>query len=159
MIKAHVKTTEKVSGGYKKFAQQAKFLRGAYVTIGIHEDAGAYPDGTSVVQVALWDEFGTETSPERSFFRSTLDRKEGQINQWREEMIKKIVDGEMTVEKALETLGFRIREMIKNTIQSNVPPPNAPSTLDHKKREGVAPRTLMESTLLLRSVEYKVVLK
>lgn len=137
----------------KEFAK----ARNAYATVGIHEDAGEYEDGTSVVQVALYNEFGTEHIPSRPFIRSAVLGKEATINAWRIEVIRRIMLGEISVRKALEILGFRLREMIRNNINANMPPPNAPSTAAHKVREGVAPRALVETGLLLRSVEFRVV--
>lgn len=159
MIKAKVKVSEKGKAEWDKFRKEMAKIKGSHVTVGIHEGAGEYDDGVSVVQVALWNEFGTEHSPERSFIRSTLDGHIHDVNEWREDLLEKIMEGKITTQKALETIGFRLRELIKNKINSNVPPVNAPSTVAHKKREGVAPRTLVETGLMLRSIEFRVVLK
>ena len=139
-------------------AELAKYSE-AYVTIGVHEGAGSYKDGQSVVEVALWNEFGTETIPERSFIRSTMDNQEEKINQLRDHALNQIVAGAFTIEKALEFMGLNIQMLIQNTIKSNMPPPNAPSTLKAKERKGVPARTLIETGLLLRSITYKVHLK
>lgn len=159
MFKPKIEIKEKNKDSEKKLKDVFQKMGKSFVTIGVHENAGQYEDGTSVVQVALWNEFGTEHIPERSFFRSTLDKHEDQINSWRKEAIEKIIDGKETPEHALESIGFKIRELIKNTILSNVPPPNADSTAAHKRAEGVPVRTLVETNLLLRSVEYHVVMK
>lgn len=157
MLKAKATVTEKGTSHWEAFRKSIDQLKGAYVSVGITENE--YEDGTSVILVALWNEFGIENIPSRPFIRSVMDGKIELINKWRKEVLGKILDGKMTVEKGLETLGFRIRELIKNQINSNMPPPNADSTAARKRAKGVAPRTLVESTLLLRSVEYKVVLQ
>ncbi len=117
-----------------KIREMLKKYKEAYVSIGIHEDAGVYPgqNPPSVVEVALWNEFGTETSPSRSFIRSTMDEKESLINKWREEMIDNILFKEWTVEKALTAMGFRIQILVQNKIKSNVPPPLKESTAREK---------------------------
>lgn len=170
MIKVKVQTTLKSSNA-KKLREVLKRSKGAYVTVGIHSDAGAYEDGTPVFKVALWNEFGTKTAPERSFFRSTLHEKTEQINRWREEAIQNILEKGWTPERALEMLGFRVKVLIQNKIKSNVPPPNAPSTIAAKQHAGVSPKsgfkagfegrtsTLINSGLMLRSVGYKVFAK
>lgn len=152
------KITFEVKGdkAHAELLKRAKELKRAFLTVGIHEDAGVYADGVSVVEVALWSEFGTETAPERSFIRSTLEERAGLINQWRIELLGKVIDGTMTVTVAMNALGFRLRELIRAKINSNVPPPNAPSVAARKRAKGLAPRTLVESGLLLRSVEYRV---
>lgn len=158
MIRPKIKVTEKNKGEWDKFRKRMKSVKGSYVSIGIFEGAGEYEDGTSVIQVGFWNEFGTENIPSRPFIRSALDGKVGLINKWREDLVHQIMEGKITPEKALESLGFRIRELIKNNINSNMPPPNAASTAAHKQAQGIAPRTLVETTLLLRSIEYKVVM-
>lgn len=144
---------------WDKALKELKKANGSYVTVGIHEGAGSYSDGEDVVNVALWNEFGTDTIPERSFFRSAIDGNEDKINAWREEALVNIIENGWTSEKALEMIGFRIQVLVQNKIQSDVPPPNAKSTTDEKVRKGVAPRTLLDTRLMLRSVTYKVVTK
>lgn len=159
MIRPKVSVKEKGKSGWTKATKEIEKLKDAYVSVGLHEDAGAYDSGVSVVQVGLWNEFGTETAPERSFLRSTVDEHAADLNRWRAELLHKIMAGEETAEHALETLGFRVRELVRNKINSNVPPPNAPSTVAAKRHAGVPPRTLVNTTLLSRSIEYKVVVK
>lgn len=156
-IHTKVKGQERVDRIRKVLAQYKE----AFVSVGIHEDAGVYPGSNppSVVEVALWNEFGTETSPERSWLRSTIDQNAGKINEWREEMIGNILEKGWTVQKALETIGFRIQLLLQNKIKSNVPPPLAPSTANYKQAQGRPVVTLIDTGLMLRSVTYKVHLK
>lgn len=159
MIKLKIKTTvigKEATERFKKIIHQYSH---AYVTIGVHEGAGSYDNGVSVVEVALWNEFGTETTPSRSFIRSTMDDKEQVINQWRDEMIANILFKQWTVEKALEAMGFRIQLLIQNKIKSNVPPALADSTMRAKIKKGRPAVTLIDSGLLLRSITYKVHIK
>lgn len=154
----HPKITVKTNKArLQKLKAEFERAKGAYVAVGVHEGAGEYDDGPSVVQVALWNEFGTHNIPSRPFIRSAIHGKVAEINAWRAEVIKKILSGDMTIKKALEVIGFRLRETIRNNINSNMPPPNAPSVVAYKKSQGIAPRTLVETALLLRSVEFKVV--
>lgn len=157
MIRASGKMTLKKNGpDIQKILDQC---RGAYVTIGVHEDAGQYDSGVSVVEVAMWNEFGTTNIPERSFLRSTFDENATKINQWRELAIQNILTKGWSVEKALEMIGFRVMTLVQNKIKSNVPPPLAKSTAEKKLQNGIAPRTLIDSGLLLRSITYKVYVK
>lgn len=158
MIRARVSFKIKGDDAHKKLIARVKELKRSFVTVGVHDGAGEYAGrDVSVIQVALWNEFGTETIPSRPFIRSVVYGKENLINQWRVELLGKVIDGSMTTAKALEAIGFRIRELIKRQINSNMPPPNAPSTARRKRAKGVPVRTLVETTLLLRSIEYRVV--
>jgi hypothetical protein len=144
---------DKTADVFKKLKQ----LKTGYVTIGLHGDAGKYEDGTDVVTVGLWNEFGTESIPERSFFRTAIDGNQQKINAWREEMLKNIFENNWSVEKALKAIGLRIQILVQNKIKSNVPPPNAPSTDEAKTLAGVGHKTLINTGLMLRSVTFKVV--
>jgi hypothetical protein len=156
LIRSKISTKVKGQEMVKQFLERIGKGADSYVSVGVHEGAGSYPDGQSVVEVALWNEYGTRTVPERSFLRSTVDENIPLLNQWREEMIKKVLHEGWTVHKALEAIGFRIQVLIQNKIKSNVPPPNAPSTVDAKNAHGVAPNTLIDTGLLLRSITYQV---
>jgi hypothetical protein len=158
-LKISVTTSDKKSAAIAKFMANARKVSGSYVSVGFHGGAGNYEDGTDVVEVALWNEFGTRTSPERSFIRSAIDANLDKINKWREEGLNNMLTKGWTMEKALDMLGFRLQTLIQNKIKSNVPPPNADSTVAQKKRDGVAPNTLIHTELMLRSVTYRVVIK
>lgn len=161
-IKPTVKTTEKGNPRIKEFLKRAARERGrSHVSVGVHDDAGKYtnPDGTpgpTVAEVALWNEFGTRFAPERSFIRSALAENNGKINKWRAEMIDNMAKKGWTLDKALRAMGFRIQQLIQNKIKSNVPPPLAASTARSKRKKGIAPVTLIDSGLLLRSIGFKV---
>lgn len=173
MIKPTVTITDPGEKDAKALLKRMRGFNDAYVTIGVHSDAGNYTKGSpppTVVEVALWQEFGTETIPERSFIRSTVDENAQLINGWIDEVTQKIVFSDWDVKKALSAIGKRIKILIQNKIKSNVPPeygsgkgPNSPSTIEAaqnaKKARGFAPVTLIETGLLLRSIQYKVHLK
>lgn len=153
--KARLKVDKKA---LERLRDKLKGAKQAFVSVGIFEDSGNYSvaGSPSVVEVALWNEFGTGKTPERSFLRSTLDAQRALINTWRGEAIQKMLTQDWSVKQALEMLGFRVSELVKNTIKSNVPPPNAEYTVEKKRQAGVAPRTLIDTGLLLRSVSYRI---
>lgn len=170
MIYSKISTTEKGGEKFKRVLHELEKYKEAYVTIGLHEGAGDYPDGTSVVEVGLWNEFGTRTIPERSWLRSAIDDNASKINAWREEAIENILEKGWSVEKALEMVGLRIQILIQNKIKSNIPPEygagrhgNSQASIDRaqnaKRALGQPPVTLIASNLMLRSVTTKVVLK
>ncbi len=176
MVKPKVTVTEKGKDDWEKYAKAFKNMNKAYVTVGIHEGAGQYQgkNAPMVFEVALWNEFGTDRIPARPFMGLAIDGGMGKINAWREEAIDKILNDGWSVQKGLEMLGFRIQVLIQNKIKSNVPPPNAPSTVKAKQKAGVLPKkfkegtdnkgrpysdrtkTLIDTGLMLRSVTYKV---
>ncbi|RZL29669.1 MAG: hypothetical protein EOP64_00255 [Sphingomonas sp.] len=150
--KSKVKLTSKSLNELKGRLERAN----AYVTVGIHPGAGTYKDGEDVVMVGLINEFGTSKIPERSFLRSAVRDNAALIDSWRVELLRKIISGSMSVETALEAMGVRVQILIQNRIKSDIQPANAPSTVAQKLADGVAPRTLIHTGLLLRSISYQV---
>ncbi len=91
--------------------------------------------------------------PERSFIRSTVDAKK--YGEWRiaaEEMRKEIVAGHMSTDRALGLMGLRIKKDIQEKIRSQVPPPNAPSTIAAKGSD----HPLINTAQLLNSIDFEV---
>lgn len=154
------KTKTKIKGGDRvaRLRQALEASKGAYVSIGVHEGAGQYDDGTAVVEVALWNEFGTSDIPERSFIRSTVAEQTTAINELRAEAFRRMAEDAWSPKKALSMIGTQVAIHIQNKIKSNVPPENAKSTRASKEARGVAQRTLIDSGLMLRSITYQVVL-
>lgn len=173
MIKVKVEIREKGKREWQEYEKRFKQLKGAYVTIGVHEDAGKYQGSRAplVAEVALWNEFGTQDIPSRPFLALALDKNIGKINDWRMEAIDRVLNEGWPVKRAMEMIGFRVQVLIQNQIKSNTPPPNAPSTIRAKQRSGVLPKelksgpkgvktsTLIDTGLLLRSITYKVFVK
>ena len=145
-------STSDVDKGAKRIRKDMNKLDSAYVTVGVHEGAGAYPSGVPVATVAFWNEFGTRSAPARPFFRSAIDEKINDIISYIDEMRAEIINGKCTPKHALEKIGFYVQEIIKAKILSNVPPPNAPGTLARK----AGTKTLVDSRLLLRSIAFEV---
>lgn len=144
--------------GHEKMDRLKKALskyRKAYVTVGVHQDAGEYKGDVSVVEVALFNEFGTWHIPKHPFMTLTLSKNEDKLNRMREEIIENIASGKWDIDKGLNYLGFNLMVMVQNQIKSNMPPENAESTKKAKLAKGIAPNTLMDSLLLLRSITYK----
>ncbi len=63
MFSPKIEFQEKNSPEMVRLLKEFDQLKTAFVTIGFHEGAGSYDDGTEVVEVALWNEFGTKKVP------------------------------------------------------------------------------------------------
>lgn len=92
-------------------------------------------------------------TPERSFIRSTADAKKN--GEWRiaaEGYRVEIVNGRMTTDRALGLMGARIKKDVQEKIRSQVPPPNAPSTIAAKGSD----HPLINTGQLLNSIDFEV---
>ncbi len=91
--------------------------------------------------------------PERSFIRSTVDAKKN--GEWRiaaEELRKEMIEGRMTTDRALGLMGLRIKKDIQEKIRSQVPPPNAASTIAAKGSD----HPLINTGQLLNGIDFEV---
>lgn len=169
MIKINMKVEEKGQSLSDLVNKAFLGYKNAYVTIGVHEGAGSYtkgPNPPTVVQVALWNEFGTEKTPQRSVFRTTMEENEAKIEAMRDKLVEEVIFGKMKADKAIEALGLFVQTLIQNKIKSNVPPPYGTGKgnsseriagLQAAKKQRVGHvNTLRESELYLRSITFKV---
>lgn len=154
MIKASVKTTVKGKKRYEQ-ARRVRTLGGSTLQVGVKKTE-AYDDGTLVWEVALYNEFGTDQIPERSFIRSTMKENAALLNRWRKELVGKMVTDNWGEQMVLNTLGYRMAELIRAKVMSDVPPENAESTKERKRRLGVPLRTLVETGKLRDAITYTV---
>jgi hypothetical protein len=158
------KTTDKWTEHGKKVQRYIKQLRGKpYVKVGILEqkfdeakDSREKSKSENTLgQVAVANEFGTDQIPERSFLRSTADKKAKVWADQTEKYRKQVMEGHMTPEQALGLLGLKIETDTKTTIRSNVPPPNSPATVARKGSS----KTLIDTGQLLNAIAPQVVME
>jgi len=108
-----------------------------------------YPDGTSIAQVAFWNEFGTTTIPARPFFRNVIEQKSGK---WGNALAVNMIANGNNAKKALALVGTGIKEQITNSIENLKEPPNADSTVAGKGFDD----PLNHTGLMKKSVDYEV---
>ena len=109
-----------------------------------------YPTGQSVAEVAAWNEFGTDTIPERPFFRNAVD---GLTRTLPDLVLREFRNGGFNLDDASIN---RISEAAVSAVQVSITelddPPNAPSTI--RRKDSSSP--LQDKGTLRRSVAYKV---
>lgn len=131
------------------------------ITIGIHEDTGAEAHGDDVVtilQVAIWNEFGTEDAegnpriPARSFIREWYDAAEPQLRRDLAVLMRSVIAGQRSASDILELLGQRAVGQIQQRMADGIPPPNALATARAKGSS----TPLIHRGILRSSVTYRV---
>ena len=145
--------------GMEKIRAQIAALAELSIKAGILEDAGSR-DGVPVAEYAAWNEYGvpgTEEKwaiPPRPFIRGYVDDNGEKIKNIQEMLVAQVIDGKIDPDTAADKLGKNTKEGIKHYIKTSSNfTPNAPATV---KRKGTN-RPLVETGLLRRSVNYKVV--
>lgn len=122
------------------------------ITVGVHSDAGAESNGTSIAAVAAYQEFGTATIPSRSFVRAWADEKAGDIRDALRKIGAGVLQGRYTAAQGLAQAGVLFVGQIQKRISDGIPPPLADSTV---KRKGSS-TPLIDTGVLRSSVAFKV---
>lgn len=135
--------------GFEAFKQELEIAQTANVTIGIHEGSGSV-DGVTIAEYAAYNEYGTKHIPERSFMRTTFDDEVNNIQNQMTAQWAQVLVGKTTVYRALSLIGLRHEIKVKEKINSNIQPKNAPSTIEKKKSS----RTLIDTGTMLNTVRY-----
>lgn len=124
------------------------------IHVGVLEKDGgrAYPGGATVLQVAEWNEFGTDRIPSRSFIRAWFDENEASLRQDLTKLMQSVIRGARTPDQVLELLGLRCVGEIQQRIADGIPPANAPSTIARKGSS----TPLIDTGILRSSISYRV---
>lgn len=136
-----------IDRGYSEFVKGFAALDGLGVTIGIHAE-----EGSELAVIAASHEFGTDTVPERSFLRATLDEQDGAYREATADAIRSVLDGKRSAQVALERLGLRVVRDVRGKIRSGLDPALAPATIAAKGSS----KPLIDTGRLLRSITYQV---
>lgn len=139
--------------GWRAIHRNALGLNGRGVKVGILGSAGAHDGGTSIVDVAVFNEFGTETAPARPFMRRTADENEDKVRGHARALVRGVMSGLIRPDQVLDRLGLwyqaRVRETIRNAFRWAAP--NAPSTI---RRKGSS-KPLIDTGRMLGAVNYE----
>ena len=127
--------------------------KSGYVDTGYFANKDMHPESQmDLAEIAIQNEFGTLTIPERSFMRSSIRENERQIIDFvaREEQMA--IDGKQTVAKMFDRIGIYIRGIIQKKIATaqSWAVPNAPSTVDAK---GGRETPLVDTSFMMKMVD------
>nr|DAO37814.1 MAG TPA: virion morphogenesis protein [Caudoviricetes sp.] len=111
--------------------------------------------GATVLEYAIFNEYGTSRIPKRPFFRLSVGTQKAQneIKEYLNTQIENIISGELTGQGAYENLGTFVVQKIKKTIMSGNFTPNDAKTI---KRKGSS-TPLIDTHSLYNSISYEIV--
>ncbi len=109
--------------------------------------------GISIAQIASYQEFGTDTIPQRSFMRTSFDENEQRINRFAEKQFGLVLDGKQNILKAFGLIGQLVQSVIQVKIREIRYPPNAESTIKQKGSD----KPLIDFGQMIQSVRYAIV--
>lgn len=140
--------------GWNRIVKNLQRLDGTEISAGILQSAGSYSKGQSLVDVAIWNEYGTQKIPSRPFIRIASDQNRRKWERLSADCINEILDGSRT---RPGYIGKRIGKAMKADIQAVMGDksklaPNAPSTIKKKGHD----KPLIDTGKLQSSVDYRV---
>lgn len=97
--------------------------------------AAQYPDGTSVLDVAFWNNYGTHDKdgsvhiPARRFMDTGSKRAARELKGKMAQLLKQVVANKMTAQEAAEIIGVKAVAIMQKEIVQFSDPPNAPITI------------------------------
>ena len=143
--------------GYRALCERVFGFGKPRVDMGILERDGGEPhggvgDALTVLEVAIFNEFGTENIPARSFIRAWFDEQEADLRRDLSTLMRLVVAGKQTKERILELLAQKAVGEIQARIAAGIGPANAPSTIARKGSS----TPLVDTGVLRSSVSYRV---
>ena len=141
--------------GWNSIKLNLKKIKGSYTKIGVLEGEKHFDSDSAelseMVIIAAANEFGTRTSPERSFIRSAFDMAKSEINKFAEKLYPLYLKDPR---KALALLGEFMQAKIQSRIVDLKTPPNAASTIKQKGSSN----PLVDTAQLLQGITHVEVL-
>lgn len=96
---------------------------------GYYEGEQHKGENATLSEIALYNEFGTKDIPSRPFLRNA----EAKIQERATEIMQKGLQDGKTLNQIVKEIAQDMRNQIIESITSNTPPPNKPSTIRQKK--------------------------
>lgn len=125
-------------GWEKTFLAKLKKQTGKEVAVGfpagmegIHNPH--YKNGASITEVAIYNNFGTDTIPRRPFMEKAAQAMKEPVGKLLEKRLTGAISQNRDIETVLEEAGQLAAGIIKETITDLDSPPNAPVTIAKKK--------------------------
>lgn len=138
--------------GWRRIKTEVRQLHGRGVRVGLLASSGS-SGGVAVVDIAVFNELGTQHIPARPFLRNAVDRNEKAVAPLAKSLAGAVVAGRLTADQVLDRLGLWMQDKIQDSIRTAFQwaAPNAPSTI----RKKGSSKPLIDKGVLLRSVSYE----
>lgn len=129
----------------------SKFDNGT-MQVGIVDNELTYPDGTGVADVAMWNEFGTDTIPSRPALRQAIKDATPELVKLGAKHAQLMLQGKMRFDYSARILARLLVQYMKDSITRWDTPSNAPSTIALKGKND----PLMDTGLYRDSISFKL---
>lgn len=103
-----------------------------------------------LVDIAVYNEFGTSSIPARPFFAQTVEQQGEFLTEFSSELAGRLVDGTETAESVLKKIGTAAKGAVQYQITNGGFVPNAPATVKRKKSD----QPLIDTGLMRQSIQF-----
>jgi len=131
--------------------REPKF-QNATMQVGVVDDTIKYPDGTRLIDVALYNEFGTDRIPARPALRRAISRTTPKLIKLGEMQAKEMLFGRLRFDVAARRMAKIMVADMQKAIESFRTPPNAPRTIQKKGFNN----PLIDTRLYKKSISFKL---
>ena len=136
--------------------KKQKKLTGKVVAIGFPKGTDAvglsYPDGTALLNVAAWNNFGTSRIPRRDFMSAGSKLMHEKTAPIAKRFMKGINSGKIDADTVLRQMGVVAAGQLQIAIKDLTDPPNSPITISMKGSSN----PLVDTGLLVGSVTWVI---
>lgn len=137
-----------------EFAAMRKSIgRPSLIKVGLLANLGEHPNSNewrSIIDVGAINEFGLGDAPERPFLRTTIAENREKYLSLQKRLLKLILNGKLSAERASGILGAQVEADVKATIDAWDSPANSPET---EARKGFN-NPLIETGIMKQSVAW-----
>ena len=138
--------------GFHSLIASLRSLEDKKLKVGVLPSAGRNSEGVDLVDVAVWNEFGTRHIPARPFMRIAADKNENKWNRYAERCVDAALKNRANINNAVHLLGEQVKSDVQRVIGSRELPANKASTI---RRKGSSV-PLIDHGDLRRSIGYKI---
>jgi hypothetical protein len=133
------------------YFNQLEKLIGLEVQVGFQADSGVYENGSTVAEIAAYNELGTSSIPPRPFMQQSFENHESELQSACDQVNETINSGG-SAESALDQLGVVCKGLVQMEILDGGFEPNDPATI--KKKGSSQP--LIDTGQMRQSVQYVI---
>ena len=140
MFSVKIKVKNKNPEAYDKLKKRLLHMSEKKVVAGFpkgklnnpHYEGSKNHAGPSIIDVAIWNEFGTNNIPRRDFMSIATKKWQEYFSLMVEQYKDEIISGKIDIDTFLNLMGEAGAEFISEAIVKLSDPPNAPATIKRK---------------------------
>ena len=152
-------SSDKITPAGEKLLKNLNKMKKLQVRVGVQggkrykkKSRDGKEEGADLVDIAIWNELGTDRIPARPFLGQTVDQHGAEIQKAAAQLVQKICKGQLDAQSALKQLGVLTVGYVQNQITDGDFEPNAPMTVQRKGSD----HPLIDTGQLRQGISYVI---